>query len=144
MLIENILKDKGGAVFTVDAESSLAEAARLLDEKRIGAAVAVNGDGSLAGVLSERDIARRVAKHGASALDMKVGEAMTRDVITISPNESLQDGLERMTDRRIRHLPVVEDGQLRGLVSIGDLVKWRIADAEAEAEMLKNYMAGTG
>ncbi len=144
MLIDNILKDKGGAVFTVDAETSLAEAARLLDEKRIGAAVAVNGDGSLAGVLSERDIVRRVAKHGAAALDMKVGEAMTRDVITISPKESLQDGLERMTDRRIRHLPVVEDGHLRGLVSIGDLVKWRIADAEAEAEMLKNYMAGAG
>ncbi len=142
MLIENILKDKGGAVFTIDTETSLAEAARLLDEKRIGAAVAVNGDGSLAGVLSERDIVRRVAKHRAAALDMKVGEAMTRDVITISPKESLQDGLERMTDRRIRHLPVVEDGQLRGLVSIGDLVKWRIADAEAEAEMLKSYMAG--
>jgi len=142
VLIENILKDKGGAVFTVDATTSLEEATRLLDEKRIGAAVAVNPDGSLAGVLSERDIVRRVARHGAGALQMKVGEAMTRDVITIGLKEALETGLECMTDRRIRHLPVVEDGQLRGLVSIGDLVRWKIADAEAEAEMLKSYMAG--
>lgn len=142
MLIETILKDKGGSVFTVEADSTLSVAAKVLDEKKIGAAVAVNADGSLAGVLSERDIVRRVARHGAEALNMTVSDAMTRDVITISPKETMSDGLARMTDRRVRHLPVVDDGKLLGLVSIGDLVKWKIADAEAEAEMLKSYMAG--
>lgn len=142
MLIEVILKDKGGTVFTVDADSTLHAAAQVLDEKKIGAAVAVHADGKLAGVLSERDIVRRVARHGADGLSMTVADAMTRDVITIAPKETISDGLGRMTDRRIRHLPVVDDGRLLGLVSIGDLVKWKIADAEAEAEMLKSYMAG--
>lgn len=143
MQISTILNDKGGEVFTLPDTTTLHDAARLLDERKIGAIVAVSGSGHVAGVLSERDIVRRVARHGADALKMTVADAMTRDVITITPNETMQAGLERMTDRRIRHLPVVDsDGRLTGLVSIGDLVKWKIAETEAEAEALKSYMAG--
>ena len=143
MLIETILRAKGGEVFTITADATLRNAAAMLDEKRIGAIVAVTADtGAVVGVLSERDIVRRLAQHGAACLDITVAEAMTRNVITIGPKETMQDGLERMTDRRIRHLPVCEGDRLIGLVSIGDLVKWKIAETEAEAQALKSYVAG--
>ncbi|MEQ9314330.1 MAG: CBS domain-containing protein, partial [Henriciella sp.] len=99
MLIDQILKTKGGEVTTIDAAKSLTEAARLLDEKKIGAVVAKNGN-SLAGVLSERDIARQVARHGADALNMTVEESMTRGVITATPGETIDQCMARMTDRR--------------------------------------------
>lgn len=140
MKLFNILNDKGGDVFTLKATSTLQEAARILDQKRIGAAVAVDSKGRLAGVLSERDIVRRVAESGAAALSMKVSDAMTRDVITATPDMSIDDALEQMTDRRIRHLPIVVDGKLTGIVSIGDLVKRKIAATEAEAEAMKQYI----
>lgn len=143
MLIETILNDKGGTVITVSADATLQEAARLLDERRIGAAVALTPEGELAGVLSERDVLRAVARQGAAGLQSRVGESMTRAVITIGLKETLDDGLSRMTDRRIRHLPVVDaGGQLVGLVSIGDLVKWKIAETALEAESLRSYVAG--
>jgi len=141
MTLEQILKDKGATVFTISANITLQQAARLLDEKKIGSVVATAEDGSLVGVLSERDITRQFARHGAEALTMTVADAMTRDVITAQPTESLDQGLARMTDRRIRHLPVCVDGKLVGLVSIGDLVKWKIHETEAEAEAMKNYIA---
>ncbi|MEL7127975.1 MAG: CBS domain-containing protein [Pseudomonadota bacterium] len=141
MLLEQILKVKGSNVTTIEAQVSLRDAARLLDDKKIGSVVATHADGSLAGVLSERDITRQVARHGPRALAMTVADAMTRDVITANPCETIQDGLSRMTDRRIRHLPIVRDGALIGLVSIGDLVKWKIREAEAEAEAMKAYIA---
>ena len=140
MKLFNILNDKGNEVVTLDASSSLQSAAEILDKKRIGAAVAINEDGTLCGVLSERDIIRRVAEQGKSALDLTVGEAMTRDVITATPDMSVEEGLERMTDRRIRHLPVVDGTRLVGIVSIGDLVKRKIAATEAEAEAMKAYI----
>ena len=140
MKLFNILNDKGGDVFTLKATSTLQEAVRILDQKRIGAAVAVDSKGRLAGVLSERDIVRRVAESGAAALSMKVSDAMTRDVITATPDMSIDDALEQMTDRRIRHLPIVVDGKLTGIVSIGDLVKRKIAATEAEAEAMKQYI----
>lgn len=141
MLIEQILKTKGGKVMTIDASNTLAEAARFLDEARIGAVVAMNGSG-LAGVLSERDILRQVARHGADALQMTVEESMTRGVITATPTESLDQCLERMTDRRVRHLPVMRDGALAGIVSIGDLVKWKIEETRAEADAMADYIKG--
>ena len=91
--------------------------------------------------IRDSDIVRQVARHGAEALQMAVAEAMTRAVITAEPQETLEEGLARMTDRRIRHLPVVANDSLVGLVSIGDLVKWKIAETEAEAEAMKNYIA---
>ncbi|MEL6661890.1 MAG: CBS domain-containing protein [Pseudomonadota bacterium] len=141
MIVEQILKSKGRGVTTVSDRASLHEIAKVLDEARIGAVVAVDGDGAVTGVLSERDVVRHVARNGASALNMAVSEAMTRDVITVSPEDAIESCLTTMTDRRIRHLPVVKAGQLDGIISIGDLVKWKIAETEAEAESLKSYLA---
>nr|WP_269403350.1 CBS domain-containing protein [Henriciella marina] len=141
MLIEQILKTKGGEVLTIDAQSSLSDAARFLDDAKIGAVVAVN-DAGLAGVLSERDILRQVARHGADALQMTVEESMTRGVITANPGESLDQCLARMTDRRVRHLPVMRDGRLAGIISIGDLVKWKIEETRAEADAMADYIKG--
>lgn len=139
--IEQVLNDKGRDVATLDSGSPLADAANMLDEKRIGAVVVLTKQSAICGVLSERDIVRQVARNGADALNMPVADAMTRAVITAEPQEALEEGLARMTDRRIRHLPVVRNEQLVGLVSIGDLVKWKIAETEAEAEAMKNYIA---
>lgn len=139
--IEQVLNDKGRSVAKLDGASPLSAAAEMLDEKRIGAVVIMTDADSICGVLSERDIVRQVARNGAGALNMPVAEAMTRAVITANPQETLEDGLARMTDRRIRHLPVVRNDKLVGLVSIGDLVKWKIAETEAEAEAMKNYIA---
>jgi len=140
MLIETILKYKGGNVLTVSADSNLREVASILDKKRIGAVVAVNQTGELAGVLSERDIVRQFARHGEGALAMPVEEAMTRGVITADPSETIETCLARMTDRRIRHLPVVSDGTLRGIISIGDLVKHKMDEVAAEAEAMTSYI----
>lgn len=141
MTLEQILRDKGAEVVTIRATITLREAANVLDERRIGSVVATTQEGELVGVLSERDITRQFARHGAGALDMKVADAMTRDVIIAEPGETLDQGLARMSDRRIRHLPVCVAGRLVGLVSIGDLVKWKIHETVAEAEAMKNYIA---
>lgn len=140
MIVESILKEKGHAVETIRDAASLREAARLLDTKRIGAVVALTESGALAGVLSERDIVRLIARKGAAALDMAVSDAMTRGVITASSGEEVERCLGRMTDRRIRHLPVLEEGKLRGIVSIGDLVKYKIDSVLAEAEAMTAYI----
>ncbi|MEM6535359.1 MAG: CBS domain-containing protein [Pseudomonadota bacterium] len=142
MLIDEILKGKGGAVTTVDASATLHVAAQLLDDKRIGAVVAVSEETGIAGVLSERDIVRQLARNGAAGLEMKVAEAMTRGVITASPGETIDACLGRMTDRRIRHLPVVKGAELTGIISIGDLVKWKIDSVLAEAEAMTAYIKG--
>ncbi|MEO0467741.1 MAG: CBS domain-containing protein [Pseudomonadota bacterium] len=141
MIIEQILKTKGGEVTTVRDTASLQATAKILDEARIGAIVALDGDGKVCGVLSERDIVRQMARNGAAALGMTVGESMTRNVITAKPGDTLEVCLSIMTDRRIRHLPIIRDGALAGIISIGDLVKWKIAETEAEAESLKSYLA---
>lgn len=140
MILEQIIKNKGDAVTTVAASETLQAAAGLLDRERIGAVVALSDGGAIVGVLSERDIVRQVARHGTAALTMTVADAMTREVITADPHDTLEASLEQMTDRRIRHLPLVRDGKLAGIVSIGDLVKWKIAQSEAEAESLKSYV----
>lgn len=139
--IDQVLNEKGREVATILSDKILADAAKVLDTKKIGAVVALTTAGEICGVLSERDIVRQVARNGASALQMSVEDAMTRAVITIAPTATLESGLALMTDRRIRHLPVVSDGSLEGLVSIGDLVKWKMAETEAEAEAMKSYIA---
>lgn len=139
--LDQVLNNKGREVATIESNKALRDAALILDGKKIGAVVAISQDGETCGVLSERDIVRQIARTGASALNMSVADAMTRSVITAAPNETVQQGLERMTDRRIRHLPIVDAGKLVGLVSIGDLVKWKIAETEAEAEAMKTYIA---
>jgi CBS domain-containing protein len=140
MILEQILKEKGGRVFSVAESASLKEAAELLDARKVGAMVILNEAGAVIGVLSERDIVRNVARIGAAALKCTVGEVMTRNVVTAGPHETLEAAMDRMTDRRIRHLPVVESGRLLGVVSIGDLVKWRLAEASAEVEAVRSYI----
>ena len=142
MLVSQIIKSKGASVRTVQDAEDLQSVARVLDTERIGAVVALDDAGGISGVLSERDIIRQLAGKGPDALSMAVADAMTRDVITASPGERIDTCLERMTDRRVRHLPVVEAGSLVGIISIGDLVKWKIAETEAEAESLKSYVSG--
>ncbi|MBN8605775.1 MAG: CBS domain-containing protein [Caulobacterales bacterium] len=140
MLIAHVLRDKGAAVHTLTDEASLEHAAKELSSRKVGALVVLDLDGELVGVISERDIVREVARHGAEAMQTKVAAAMTRAVITAGIDESIDDCLARMTDRRIRHLPVVQAGRLAGIVSIGDLVKHRIAAVEAEAAAMQAYI----
>jgi CBS domain-containing protein len=140
MILEQILKQKGGQVYAVAESATLKEAAELLDARKVGAMVILGEAGSLIGVISERDIVRAVARSGPAALKQLVSESMTRQVVTAKPNESIETAMDRMTDRRIRHLPVVESGRLIGVVSIGDLVKWRLAEAAAEVEAIRSYI----
>jgi CBS domain-containing protein len=141
MTIDQILNDKGREVISVGAEDTLGAAAQVLDLRRIGAVVALDAAESIIGVLSERDIVRQVARLGHEALEMKVGEAMTRDVVTVPSTMRIDHAMQLMTDRRIRHLPVLRNERLIGFVSIGDLVKWKIAETEAEAEAMKSYLS---
>ncbi|HKT54307.1 MAG TPA: CBS domain-containing protein [Caulobacteraceae bacterium] len=140
MLISQILKHKGDLVFTASPQETLAAAAALLHSRGVGAMVIVEDDDKVVGILSERDIVRVVAERGAAGLAQPISSSMSRDVVFATPTETVHELLERMTDRRIRHLPVVKDGRLAGIVSIGDLVKSKIAEAEAEAETLKAYI----
>jgi CBS domain-containing protein len=142
MLIVHILNEKGNAVFSIDDAATLLEAAQMLDQKRVGAVVVLDDHGRVEGVLSERDIVREVARRGPTVLRETVGSIMTRGVITAGPDDTLDDGLARMTERRIRHLPVIDaSGRLVGVISIGDLVKRKIDEAQAEADGLKAYIA---
>ena len=141
MLIAQILNEKGAIVHAVSDSATLTEAARELDARGVGCVVVLDAAGGVAGILSERDIVRQVARHGAGALASCVTSAMTKRVITAATSDSVDDGLARMTDRRIRHLPVTHDGRLVGLVSIGDLVKRKIEEVQVEAEAMRAYIA---
>jgi CBS domain-containing protein len=141
MLISQILKGKGDDVFTARPEQTVAEIAAALNTRRFGAAVVCDDDRHVVGIVSERDIIRAIAEAGPSSLDQPVERFMTRDVIYAHMNETVDELLGRMTDRRIRHLPVCVNDRLAGIVSIGDLVKSKIAEVEAEAEGLKTYIA---
>ena len=140
MTIAQILNQKGHDVMTVRAADSLQTVAQILDKAKYGAVVALDEKDAVAGVLSERDILRQFARHGGEATTMTVGDSMTRDVITADISDTVNTCLERMTDRRIRHLPVMDKGKLAGFISIGDLVKWKIAETEAEADAIKSYI----
>jgi CBS domain-containing protein len=141
MLVSAILKDKGDMVFTASPTDTVAEVANLLHTRRVGAMVVVEGDREVAGIVSERDIVRVIVEKGAKGLDLPVSHCMTRDVIFAAPNETVDSLLGRMTDRRIRHLPVCVDQHLVGIISIGDLVKSKIAETVAEAEGLRAYIS---
>jgi CBS domain-containing protein len=140
MGIATILKDKGGEVFSVPPQARVSDVIAALVERRIGAVLVCNGE-SVVGIVSERDIIRCLLEHKGGVLELTAAEVMTAPVITIRPGDSVVEAMELMTDRRIRHLPVVESGHLAGLVSIGDLVKRRIAEAEQEALALKDYIS---
>jgi CBS domain-containing protein len=141
MLVAQILQDKGGVVHAIAAGATLQEAAHELTTRRVGCVVVLDEDGEIVGILSERDIVREVAKNGPKCLDDAVATAMSRAVVTAHLDETIDDCLARMTDRRIRHLPVLRDGRMIGLVSIGDLVKWKIEAVEVEAAAMRAYIA---
>ena len=143
MLIAQLLKGKGDLVFTISPDETLAVAAAQLVERRVGALVVLGAGDQVVGILSERDLVRLMAERGAAALQAPVSDCMTAEVIFADPSETVDALLGRMTDRRIRHLPVCRDTRLIGIVSIGDLVKRKIAEAEEEAEGLKAYIAAS-
>ena len=141
MNVAAILKAKGNDVVTVKPNISITDVTRLLAEKRIGAVV-VSSDGTRAqGILSERDIVSSLAVRGLATLDKEAHELMTARVTTCTPRDELSDLMATMTSKRIRHLPVVENGVLCGIISIGDVVKWRVEEIEREADALRAYVA---
>lgn len=141
MLVSQILKSKGDLVFTVSPAETVQSAATLLHARKVGAMVVLDPDDNVIGIVSERDLVRVLAQEGVPGLSRPISACMTEDVLFAEPHEAVDDLLARMTDRRVRHLPVCRDSRLIGIVSIGDLVKAKIAEAEAEAEGLKQYIA---
>lgn len=141
MNVKAILEGKGRAVETVSPNDKLSAAVAKLAERRIGAVVVTNGDRKIAGILSERDIVRVLGKHGSAALDQTVREVMTAKVKTCNETHTINQVMEIMTQGRFRHLPVEKNGQLDGIISIGDVVKKRIEEVEREAEEIKQYIA---
>lgn len=140
MKVKDILAAKGGDVIGIEPSASLEAAAALLSKHRIGAVVIRGAGGRLAGILSERDIVRAVAGDGAAALTRPVGQAMTRDVVTCEEEDTCADVMEQMTARKFRHLPVLRDNTLIGLISIGDVVKQRVDEIERESQAMRDYI----
>jgi CBS domain-containing protein len=141
MQVQSILNAKGTAVTTVSPDSSVRDLATLLRENRIGAVVVSGNGSSIEGIVSERDIVRQLTDFGPKFLSVKVREIMTKGVLTCTPSDTVDNCMEMMTGRRIRHLPVAVDGKLTGLVSIGDIVKAKMDEIRTEAESLKQYIA---
>ncbi|ODT70061.1 MAG: inosine-5-monophosphate dehydrogenase [Pelagibacterium sp. SCN 63-23] len=141
MHVETILQTKGAAVFTLPETGTLADAVALLNTHNIGAVVISDKAGAVAGILSERDIVRQLGANPAGALNTSIGTCMTRGVVTCERMTPIAEVMERMTRRRIRHMPVVESGKLVGIVSIGDVVKLKIEEVEHEAEALREYIS---
>ena len=141
MFVSDILKAKGGSVVSVTSEQPVNEALALLAKHRIGAVLVVDPGGGIAGILSERDLVRAMHRIGKSVFDKRVGDLMTTPVVTCSPKDPVGAIEGMMTAQRFRHVPVLQDGKLIGLVSIGDVVKARIEEAEAELDALRRYIA---
>lgn len=140
MQVENILQSKGRTVATVTAAATIAEAVELLNGKKIGAVVVVDGS-KVVGILSERDVVRHLGKDWTALASRPVSDVMTKNVVSVSRFATIADVMERMTEKRIRHMPIVENGDLVGIVSIGDVVKRKIEETEQEATALKEYIA---
>ncbi len=141
MTVLSILNAKGFEVFTVQAGQKISETAQALRQQKIGAAVVTGPGGEVIGVISERDLVRAIADDGTNALDCPVREYMTSEVATCKKTDPVDRVMEYMTQGRFRHMPVVENGQLCGIVSIGDIVKQRIEETEREARELREYIA---
>lgn len=140
MRISDIVRHKGDTVVTVRSDATVKELLSLLAEHQIGAIVVSDDDGAVSGIVSERDVVRHLHSAGAEVLDGPVGSIMTKDVHTCGPDDEVVDLATSMTERRIRHVPVVVDGRLSAIVSIGDVVKSRIDALQAEAEQLRDYI----
>jgi CBS domain-containing protein len=142
MNVKEILAAKklGGDIIFIEPTADLAAAAKLLAQHRIGAVLIRGAGGRVAGILSERDIVRALAEHGTAALQLPVSQTMTREVETCGEDETIATIMERMTAGKFRHMPVISDGKLVGLVSIGDVVKQRVDEIERESEALRDYI----
>jgi CBS domain-containing protein len=141
MTVARILATKGRDVVITQPHRTLSEVVGILSDKGIGAIVVTGANGQVLGIISERDIVRAVARHGAAALDHATSRHMTAKVVTTHEGATLDSLMEVMTGGRFRHVPVVENERLVGLVSIGDVVKHRVADIETEQQALKDYIA---
>jgi len=142
MTVAAILKHKGHAVFWLRPTDTVIEAARTLAEKRIGAALVLDEAGDILGIVSERDIVRSLAANGPATLTMTAGQLMTRVLHTVSPASTETEAMEKMTANRVRHLPVLAQGELVGMISIGDVVKARIMETELAVDSLTAYVTG--
>ena len=141
MNVAEILKGKGDRIISVRPDESVETVIAILAKERIGALLVREEGGRVAGVLSERDIVSGVARSGAALLKQSAADLMTKNVVYCSPRDSIQAVMERMTERRFRHMPVLDGDRLAGIISIGDVVKARISEAELEARSLKEYIA---
>lgn len=141
MYVDTILQTKGALVYTLPETGTLADAVNLLNTHNIGAIVITAAEERIVGILSERDIVRQLGRNPSGALNLTIGACMTRDVITADRMTAIADVMERMTRRRIRHMPIAENGRLIGIISIGDVVKLKIEEVEREAEALREYIA---
>ena len=140
MTVKAILSAKGTEVLTIEPTTNVAAAARLLAERKIGALVVTGPDQRVVGIVSERDIVQELAAHGPAALDLALTKVMTRKVTTCSASDTICSVMERMTAGKFRHLPVLEQGRLAGIVSIGDVVKHRLQEMEREQSALRDYI----
>jgi CBS domain-containing protein len=141
MTVKAILSRKGSDVVTIAPTANLSEAVKLLAERRIGAVIVTGADNRVAGILSERDIVRALGERGADALGDNIAAVMTRKVTTCVEADTVSDIMERMTTGKFRHVPVVEQGRLAGVISIGDVVKFRVEEIERESDALREYIA---
>ena len=141
MRISNVIRRKGDLALTVRSSDTVEHLIAVLDEHRIGAVVVSDDDGAtVAGIVSERDVVRRLHRDGADVLNQRVSQIMSTDVVTCTPDDGIEDLARTMTERRVRHIPVVVDGRLRAIVSIGDIVKHRIDELQAERDQLVGYI----
>jgi CBS domain-containing protein len=140
LTVQAILATKGSTVFTVEPTASVAYVAKFLSDHGIGALVVTGADGRTVGIISERDIVWALSARGAAVLESPVSEIMTRKVVTCARHDKIVDVMQRMTDGKFRHLPVMEEGKLVGIVSIGDVVKSRIEQVEKESHELREYI----
>ena len=142
MFVRQILNSKGDNIVSIGPSAMIAEIAALMGNERIGAVVVLDVDERIVGIVSERDITRGLAEHGTALLEMRADRIMTRDVVTCSPEDGIDGLMRKMTTGRFRHLPVVDKAKMVGIVSIGDIVKHRLEELEAEASLLQDYIAG--
>ena len=140
MTVSMILADKGREIVSIEPAATLKCAATLLAERRIGAVVILGADHRIIGILSERDIVRAIGERGVAALDEPVSQTMTRKVSTCTESETLVSIMERMTEGKFRHVPVVDQGRLAGIVSIGDVVKHRLREMERDSAAMRDYI----
>ncbi len=140
MTISAILKQKGGDVIQLSQDAGVNDAVTLMTERRIGALIVCDTHNPCVGIISERDIMRALAEHGAAAITMGVEALMSRNLVTANRDMSVDEAMALMTGYRCRHLPVIEEGHLLGMVSIGDLVNFKITQASREADALKSYI----